>query len=341
MTNDKAGLGYNIGASTSNAEGKVAFIKPISNDFMPFKTNGGNTLIKKTTDASMLVMPKNKKPTPTTAKKQGAFFGKTTTKRGEREWNPASGKGRKDKTRFVMTSFEARLAKVELAVVDGQDNFEELSQSIEGLEGEGAELRGEMQAAFNYVVEELRKYIDSKYDLIHAELAVIREEMKEMKGKVSLCKAVVAQGTFSSIIAPKVDVPRPKSFHGSRNARDLDNFLWNLEQYFNAMSIEDDAKNIKTAPLYLADVVMLSWRRRHVDIGKGTCTMESWDDFKREIKRQFYLENSKHEAHAKLHWLSHKNTIREYVKEFSELMLEIPDMLDKKALFTFVDGLQP
>ena len=69
--------------------------------------------------------------------------------------------------------------------------------------------------------------------------------------------------------------------------------------------------------------------------------MESWDDFKREIKRQLYLENSEHEAHAKLRRLSHKNTIREYVKEFSELTLEIPDRSDKKALFTFVDGLQP
>ena len=68
--------------------------------------------------------------------------------------------------------------------------------------------------------------------------------------------------------------------------------------------------------------------------------MESWDNFKREIKRQFYPENSEHEARAKLRRLSHKNTIREYVKEFSELMLEIPDLSDKEALFTFVDGLQ-
>ena len=102
----------------------------------------------------------------------------------------------------------------------------------------------------------------------------------------------MAQGTFSSMVTPKVDVPRPKSFHGSRNARELNNFLWNLEQYFDAMSIEDDAKKIKTAPPYLADAAMLWWRRRHVDIERGTCTMESCDDFKKEIKRQFYPENS-------------------------------------------------
>ena len=258
----------------------------------------------------------------------------------DRERNPAGGKGRKEKSRDIMTTFETRLARVELAIADGQDKFEELGQSIEGLGGENVELRGEMQATLNSVVEELRKYIDSKYDTVHAELATIREEMKEMKGEVSLCKAVVAQGTFSPIVAPKVDVPRPKSFHGSRNARELDNFIWSLEQYFDAMGIEEDAKKIKTAPLYLADAAMLWWRRRHGDIERGTCIMESWDDFKREIKKQFYPENSEHEARAKLRRLSHKNTIREYVKEFSELMLEIPDLSDKEALFTFVDGLQ-
>ena len=44
----------------------------------------------------------------------------------EREQNPAGGKGQKDKSRDVMTTFEAMLAKVELAVVDSRDKFEEL-----------------------------------------------------------------------------------------------------------------------------------------------------------------------------------------------------------------------
>ncbi|GFZ09186.1 hypothetical protein Acr_20g0009940 [Actinidia rufa] len=192
----------------------------------------------------------------------------------EKERNPAGGKGRRDKSRDIMTTFEARLDKVERAMEDGQEKFEELGQSIAGLEGEGAELLGEMQVTLNLVVDDLRKYIDSKYDLVHAEIAAIREEMKELKGDVSLCKAAVAQGTFSSIVAPKIDVLGQK------------------------------------------------------------------DDFKREIKKQFYHENSEHEARAKLRRLAHKNTIREYVKEFSELMLEIPDLSDKEALFTFVDGLQ-
>ncbi|GFZ17469.1 hypothetical protein Acr_26g0007390 [Actinidia rufa] len=121
----------------------------------------------------------------------------------EKERNPAGGKGRRDKSRDVMTTFEARLDKVERVVADGQEKFEELGQGIAGLEGEGAELRGEMQATLNLVVDDLRKYIDSKFDLVHAEIAAIREEMKEMKGDVSLCKAAAAQAKVDSAKATK------------------------------------------------------------------------------------------------------------------------------------------
>ncbi|GFY82732.1 hypothetical protein Acr_02g0009720 [Actinidia rufa] len=53
-----------------------------------------------------------------------------------------------------------------------------------------------------------------------------------------------------------------------------------------------------------------------------------------------YPINSEHEARARLRHLTHKGTIQDYVKEFSELMLEIPDMTEKYSLFTFIDGLQ-
>ncbi|KAF2298379.1 hypothetical protein GH714_023386 [Hevea brasiliensis] len=85
---------------------------------------------------------------------------------------------------------------------------------------------------------------------------------------------------------------------------------------------------------------MVWWRRRHGDMEKGLCTIASWDEFKRELNRQFYPENAAHEARARLRRLSHKGSIREYVKEFVETLLEIPDYPDAEALFAFTDGLQ-
>ena len=38
--------------------------------------------------------------------------------------------------------------------------------------------------------------------------------------------------------------------------------------------------------------------------------------------------------------LKHTDSIREYVKEFSMLMLEIPNMFEEELLFNFMDNLQ-
>ena len=111
-----------------------------------------------------------------------------------------------------------------------------------------------------------------------------------------------------------------------------------MEQYFLAIGILDDATKVRNTPLYLSDVAMLWRRRRPEEAQRGTCNIASWDEFKRELKRQFYPEQAEDEARSKLRRLSQKGGIREYVKEFSELMLEIPDMAEKDALFAFMDA---
>ena len=72
---------------------------------------------------------------------------------------------------------------------------------------------------------------------------------------------------------------------------------------------------------------------------RGSCTIASWKDFKKELKKQFYPEHAERDARAKLHHLTQKGSIRDYVKEFSEALLEIPDSSEKNAFFNFMDGL--
>ena len=38
--------------------------------------------------------------------------------------------------------------------------------------------------------------------------------------------------------------------------------------------------------------------------------------------------------------LKHTGSIRNYIKEFSSLMLEIPNTIEEKLLFNFMDNLQ-
>ena len=57
------------------------------------------------------------------------------------------------------------------------------------------------------------------------------------------------------------------------------------------------------------------------------------------FRNQFLFADTKDDVRAKLR-LHHKDGhIREYVREFYDLMLEIPKLSYKEALFSFMDGL--
>ena len=58
------------------------------------------------------------------------------------------------------------------------------------------------------------------------------------------------------------------------------------------------------------------------------------------IKGQFYSEDVAYLARKNMKHLKHTGLIREYVKEFSMLMIEIPNMSEEELLFNFMDNLQ-
>ncbi|GKE80525.1 putative retrotransposon gag domain, aspartic peptidase domain protein [Tanacetum coccineum] len=94
------------------------------------------------------------------------------------------------------------------------------------------------------------------------------------------------------------------------------------------------------ATRYLKDITALWWRHRYRDIERGTATIDTWAEFVADFKKQFYLENAKNEAKSWLRKLKQSGTIREYVKEFTTLVLEILELSDQDSLFYFLDGLQ-
>lgn len=62
---------------------------------------------------------------------------------------------------------------------------------------------------------------------------------------------------------------------------------------------------------------------------------------KREFKGQFLLGNASWLARENLKKLKHDGSVKDYVKEFSSLMLDIKNMADEDKLFNFILGLQP
>ncbi|RVW81819.1 Retrovirus-related Pol polyprotein from transposon 17.6 [Vitis vinifera] len=126
---------------------------------------------------------------------------------------------------------------------------------------------------------------------------------QKIRQELAIYKIAVSARVMATHEAPRVEVPKPQTFSGKRDAKELDNFLWHMELYLEAIALTDEAT-------------------------------------KREIKRQFYPEDVAYLARKSMKRLKHTGSIREYIKEFSTLMLEIPNMSKEELLFNFMDNLQ-
>ncbi|KAK9713491.1 hypothetical protein RND81_06G030600 [Saponaria officinalis] len=237
-------------------------------------------------------------------------------------------------------STASRLARLELAIGDCQDSLSTLEEQVKVLEQGDEDLRGGVLGAVNELAGSLREDL---LRLVREEVAkhnqAINEKLEEFKAELVVCRAAVAGGATVRE-APKIKVPEPPKYNGKRDAKELDNFLWSVERYFNHLQIQDDASKITTATMYLSDDAILWWRRREADERKGTFRISPWDEFKADFKRQFYPENAKEIALKKLRALKHTGSIREYIKQYSSLLLEIEDMPENLSFLYFMDGLQ-
>ncbi|XP_059663382.1 uncharacterized protein LOC132309045 [Cornus florida] len=270
-----------------------------------------------------------------------------------RETNPPPGGVRtRARSKDIMAGLEARVANMEGSIANVLEQLEDAHQRMDGLESEDAEVQNAVKGSLNALSGDFRQELQALRELmlgefatlrgyVDQELGTFREQMEEMRADWTLCKRAVASGTATTgVVAPRVDIPKPKCYGGNRVARELENFLFSMEQYFEATGMTDETIKIRTATHYLTDHAMLWWRKKYGDIGKGTVSIDTWADFTREIKKHFYPENAEDEARGRLRRLKQVGSIRDYVKEFTNLTLEIPDLSDKDSLFFFMDGLQ-
>ena len=72
----------------------------------------------------------------------------------------------------------------------------------------------------------------------------------------------------------------------------------------------------------------------------GRPQITTWETLKKELKDQFLPTNTAWVAREALKRLRHTGSVREYVKEFSSLMLDIKNMSEEDKLFNFMSGLQ-
>ncbi|KAH1115215.1 hypothetical protein J1N35_008593 [Gossypium stocksii] len=140
-----------------------------------------------------------------------------------------------------------------------------------------------------FVLDSFRSTLDKltvNDEALEALVTAMKEEIAKLKGELTICKAALGSGMLAS--GPKqrhVDVSKPENFKGARSAREVNNFLWELEQYFRAMSINDDDTKVNTASIYFSDVALLWWRRKSTNEKRGGTTIRTWEEFQIVLKK--------------------------------------------------------
>ncbi|KAF3780593.1 hypothetical protein EJ110_NYTH38817 [Nymphaea thermarum] len=139
----------------------------------------------------------------------------------------------------------------------------------------------------------------------------------------------------------RVDVQRPAKYDGSRDARALDNFLFQVDYYMDLQNVVDEDLKIKTAAMLLDGDAVAWWRRKIFDVENGLCTIQTFNDFRKELKGYFTPVDAERQTYRLVANLKHTGSLRDYVRTYKKLMLDVPRMPEKDKLNWFIIGLQP
>ena len=113
-----------------------------------------------------------------------------------------------------------------------------------------------LQMAFDSYVSNTDAKITTMMEDILPLTDVVKNNLKELEEEMSLVKRIMNSRPTMGETSSKIKVPEPKVFGGTRSAKDLENFLWDMEQYFKAAHVPDGEK-VTITSMYLSSDVKL------------------------------------------------------------------------------------
>ncbi|KAJ7968204.1 Senescence-specific cysteine protease sag39 [Quillaja saponaria] len=180
------------------------------------------------------------------------------------------------------------------------DNAAELEERVSSIDQSQAQLEGAVHTMRGEILEDM---------------AIMEDKLGELNTKVNITMRAVGNDNHNlyaeGVRQRRMKVPEPRAFGGARDAKELENFLFDMEQYFRAVRMDSEEANVTTTTMYLAGDAKLWWRTKYVDIQDGRCVIDTWEDLRRELKAQFFSENVEYIARRNLRELKQTGTIWE------------------------------
>ncbi|KAK3031582.1 hypothetical protein RJ639_036381 [Escallonia herrerae] len=200
--------------------------------------------------------------------------------RGRDPLPPTSGKkgGRgQSKSSDALASLDGRRGHLEIAMGDVKDHVGMVEQNLQTLEDHVLEELESLKRAVG-AQDELRERFTELFKSLQEQLDVVKVGMEEIGQDAAMCKRAIASGAVVTP-SPRVDTPRPKEFGGKRDAKELDKYVWHMEQYFEGAGIMDE----KTKFVQSADWEYETCRPRKCTTGPN-------------IRYPFYIEDDKNDT---------------------------------------------
>ncbi|KAL0311435.1 UNVERIFIED_CONTAM: hypothetical protein Sangu_2438200 [Sesamum angustifolium] len=103
----------------------------------------------------------------------------------------------------------------------------------------------------------------------------------------------------------RLRIPEPKAYDGARDVKEVETFLFDMEQYFFAANVENEARKVSTTTMYLTGDAKLWWRTKYAEIQANQVRLDTWALLRETIREQFFLENVEYNVRRALRKLEH------------------------------------
>nr|VVW82861.1 unnamed protein product [Nymphaea colorata] len=232
-----------------------------------------------------------------------------------------------------------------MGTYQGQEDLTEMVNKLATDVTTHEEALGNAAESFGKMKDEMKVLREQMADLVAMNRALtdtvtaLQAEVKELQVKNRTLQRQISVGGGDDR-PTRVDVQRPAKYNGTQDSRVIDNFLFQVEYYLDLQGVMGDDLQVKTAAMLLEGDAVTWWRRKKLDIQKGICTIDTFDDFQRELRTYFMPPNATRHAYRMVGELKHTGSLRDYVRAYQRLMLDVPDMQEQDKLNWFILRLQ-
>lgn len=170
-------------------------------------------------------------------------------------------------------------------------------------------------------------------------IQLILEQLRSQQEELILLRR---ERQETGLTASNIKAVKPDVFRGERSPGAVEAWLHTVEKYCELTRLNDQERVLFASTL-LRDSAATWWRHLEKSIDENTGEAEApkdWSDFKDSFRKEFRPSNATQMARQRLEKLKQHNSIRDYIIEFRNIMLDLPDMFEDDAIHQFIQGLQ-